>query len=125
MYVFGGKDNEDNKLNDLWRLDLDSEKWEAVTLEKSQAQQQPIGRCGHSIAVYNGHLIVFGGIFEITKELNDCHIFNLKTKVWTMLCSSTTEDFGFTKTSTELKQKRTRRDDSPDVTNNSAKLNSL
>lgn len=37
MYVFGGKDNEDNKLNDLWRLDLDSEKWEAVTLEKSQA----------------------------------------------------------------------------------------
>lgn len=42
-----------------------------------------------------------------------------------MLCSSTTEDFGFTKNSTELKQKRTRRDDSPDVTGNSAKLNSL
>lgn len=36
-----------------------------------------MGRCGHSSAVYNGHLVVFGGIYEITKELNDCYIFNL------------------------------------------------
>jgi hypothetical protein len=30
MYVFGGKDNEDEKLNDLWRLNLDSDVWEEV-----------------------------------------------------------------------------------------------
>jgi len=24
MYVFGGKDQENNKLNDLWRLDLET-----------------------------------------------------------------------------------------------------
>jgi hypothetical protein len=42
--------------------------------------------------VYNGWLVVFGGIYEITKELNDCYIFNLKTKVWKRLFT-TTNDF--------------------------------
>lgn len=28
MYVFGGKDNEDNKLNDLWRFNLTTDAWE-------------------------------------------------------------------------------------------------
>lgn len=36
MYVFGGKDNEDNKLNDLWRLNLETEKWEVVKPDESQ-----------------------------------------------------------------------------------------
>ena len=36
MYIFGGKDNEDNKLNDLWRLDLETEKWEAVLPDQSK-----------------------------------------------------------------------------------------
>ena len=35
MYVFGGKDNEDNKLNDLWRLDLATDKWELVQPDES------------------------------------------------------------------------------------------
>jgi len=27
-------------------------------------------------------MFVFGGIFEVTKELNDVQAFNLKTKEW-------------------------------------------
>lgn len=31
MYVFGGRDNDDNRLNDLWRLNLENEKWELLS----------------------------------------------------------------------------------------------
>lgn len=30
MYVFGGKDNQDNLLNDMWRLNLQSFAWQQV-----------------------------------------------------------------------------------------------
>lgn len=83
-----------------------------------------MGRCGHSSAVYNGHLVVFGGIYEITKELNDCYIFNFQTKVWTRLCSQE-EDLTQSKGSPDFK-KTAKRDDSPGATmGGSAKLNSL
>lgn len=75
IYVFGGKDNNDQKLNDLWRFDVTTEDWEQV--KYAQEGHIPIGRTGHTCAVYNGHLLVFGGIYETTKELNDFHAFNL------------------------------------------------
>jgi N-acetylneuraminic acid mutarotase len=28
MYVFGGKDESNQKLNDLWRLDLNTDEWD-------------------------------------------------------------------------------------------------
>jgi hypothetical protein len=30
-------------------------------------------------------MIMFGGIFEITKELNDCHFFDFKSRKWITL----------------------------------------
>jgi N-acetylneuraminic acid mutarotase len=86
MYVFGGKDNDDEKLNDLWRFDLETEVWEEIIA--APGSQKPIGRYGHSSATYNGHLIVFGGIHEITKELNDLYIFNFQTNQWRRLFKS-------------------------------------
>jgi N-acetylneuraminic acid mutarotase len=50
-----------------------------------------MGRCGHSATIYNDYLVVFGGIYEITKELNDCFVFDLETRVWTKICSSPSE----------------------------------
>lgn len=60
MYVFGGRDNDDRKLFDLWRMDLNTDKWTQVMWESDS--EAPCGRTGHSSAVYNGHLLVFGGI---------------------------------------------------------------
>lgn len=122
MYVFGGRDNEDVKLNDLWRLNLSTEKWEQV-LSNEASTDVPCGRCGHSSEVYNGYLLVFGGIFEITKELNDLFIFNLETRVWKRLFRASIEE-NLESPSTTLKQKKTRKDDSPDVTAGTSKLNS-
>lgn len=77
MYIFGGKNNEDEKLNDLWRFDLIQETWEKM--EPAAGSDCPIARQGHTSAIYNGYHLVFGGIYETTRELNDCYIFNLKT----------------------------------------------
>ena len=30
MYIFGGKNNNDQMLNDMWRLNLSNEQWELV-----------------------------------------------------------------------------------------------
>lgn len=78
MYVFGGKDVENNKMNDLWRLDLDFDKWE----EMEPVGVKPMERSGHSADFYNGNMIIFGGLFEITKELNDCHLYDFESNRW-------------------------------------------
>lgn len=40
-------------------------------------------RSGHSCEVYDGkYLLVFGGIYEITKELNDMHFFDFNKRQW-------------------------------------------
>lgn len=44
MYIFGGKDVENNKMNDLWRLDLETFKWELM----NPAGKIPMERSGHS-----------------------------------------------------------------------------
>ena len=80
MWVFGGRDDDNNKLNDLWKFDIQTGQWEEV---KPADGQYPQARSGHSCDVFEGqYLIVFGGIFEITKELNDLHMFDLKKKKW-------------------------------------------
>ena len=57
MYVFGGQDDDNNKLDDLWSFD----------------------RSGHSSVVYGSKMYIFGGIFELTKELNDLTAFDFTT----------------------------------------------
>lgn len=84
MYIFGGKDKEDNKLNDLWKYSFADETWQQV-----KTTNTPFGRSAHSMTVYNNYIVIFGGIYEITKELNDCHILNLQTGEWTKLFKST------------------------------------
>lgn len=36
----------------------------------------PLGRSGHMCDVYGDYMIMFGGIFEITKELNDLTVYD-------------------------------------------------
>lgn len=51
-----------------------------------QAMDEPIARSGHTSQVYNNqYMIIYGGILEVTKELNDMHVFNLHTERWICL----------------------------------------
>ena len=43
-------------------------------------------RSGHSSSIFKDqYMIIYGGIFEVTKELNDMHIFDLQSDKWICL----------------------------------------
>lgn len=46
---------------------------------------QPPERNGHTMQFFEGKLYVFGGIHDITWELDDLHIYSLERKKWTTL----------------------------------------
>ena len=73
VYFFGGK-NESTRLNDGWMFSLNDYKYHRL----SDAGEVPYIRNGHSINYYEGKLYVFGGIHDVTWELDDLHIYDLK-----------------------------------------------
>ena len=74
MYIFGGQDDDNNKLNDLWCFDLETEEFTQMDLDSSSYQPSP--RSGHSANIHNGKMYIFGGILELTKELNELICFD-------------------------------------------------
>lgn len=80
MYIFGGKNSKNQKLNDLWKLNLQTLTWSLIITDT-----QITPRSGHSSDVYKDYIVVYGGIFDITRELNDLHIFDLKKEQWICL----------------------------------------
>jgi len=83
MYVFGGKDAENIKLNDLWCFHVEQSRWELIEVE--DAETIPMARSGHSATIYLDYMVLFGGIFEITKELNDMPLFDFSNRRWVYL----------------------------------------
>lgn len=77
MYIFGGQDDENNKLKDLWEFDIASETFRLVELPDDSYHPSP--RSGHSATVFKGKMFIFGGILELTKELNDLLAFDLES----------------------------------------------
>ena len=70
--------SDDNiKLNDLWELDIASETY--TKLELPASSYQPTCRSGHSANIYNGKMVIFGGILELTKELNEMLLYDFST----------------------------------------------
>jgi hypothetical protein len=39
-------------------------------------------------------MIIFGGIFEVTKELNDMHLFDMRSKKWIQFFEETSSPLG-------------------------------
>lgn len=87
LYIFGGKDDDDSKLDDLWVFDIQNRKWEQITDELDGTSVGPSPRSGHTASIHGDSMVIFAGIFEITKELNDAFIFDFATKKWSMLFS--------------------------------------
>ncbi len=51
MWIFGGKDDDNRKLNDLWRFDLATNVWQQIKIESNIL---PFERSGHSMEVFEG-----------------------------------------------------------------------
>lgn len=81
MLVFGGKDDENEKLSDLWMYNFGTDKWEKLATKNPE----PTPRSGHTMVVYRDFIIVFGGIYMLTQELNDLYLYDLKNRNWICL----------------------------------------
>ena len=45
----------------------------------------PCARSGQSAVVYKDYILMFGGIQEITRELNDLLVYDIKNNRWVTL----------------------------------------
>jgi hypothetical protein len=77
LYVFGGQDDDNNKLDDLWEFDLATSTWRQIQIQEGDLH--PLARSGHTAVTYNNRMYIFGGILELTKELNDMLVFDFTT----------------------------------------------
>jgi hypothetical protein len=82
MVLFGGIDQDLTRLCDTWVFDLKNKTWQYFTM-KINSFYLPRVRSGHSASIYkDNYLVVFGGIYAVSKELDDVCVLNLTTKEW-------------------------------------------
>ena len=81
MYIFGGKNDDSEKLNDLWVYNIAEKRW----VEIEATGNIPFERSGHSSDIFGDHLVIFGGIWDVTKELNDMHLYKFSDNTWITL----------------------------------------
>ena len=78
VYVFGGRNDYNEMLDDTWEFDIASKRWTLI-----ESDNHPIGRSCHTLTVDNAsRMILFGGIVDITKEINELHQFNFSKRDW-------------------------------------------
>lgn len=78
IYMFGGQENDNRKMNDLWCFNIDESSWSQVELGAEDFR--PCPRSGHSTVVHGEKMYIFGGLLELTKELNDLVVYDFETK---------------------------------------------
>lgn len=80
LFVFGGTDDDNDKLGDLWCHDMTSNTCKQICSEEGEVI--PVARSGHTATICGTQMFVFGGILELTKELNDLSVFDFTTEKW-------------------------------------------
>ncbi|CEG46013.1 Kelch repeat-containing proteins [Plasmopara halstedii] len=100
MYIFGGNDNHYDReslssrssseygrpdsgrhVNDMHSFSLETNSWSLIRA----TGEVPYPRDGASIVVYNHNGLLFGGYDRDLGCLNDVHLFNFETRVWSRL----------------------------------------
>lgn len=81
MYVFGGKDEDNEKLKDFWCFDFETSEWHKLPSDDDFLTS----RSGHCCQVYKHYMIIFAGIHEVTQELDDMAAFDFNSQKWIYL----------------------------------------
>lgn len=80
IYIFGGA-RAGYDFNDIARFNVNGKNWVAL----HSRNRPPEGRQKHSVAFYNGTLIVFGGLKSNGEILGDLWQFDIQTSLWKSL----------------------------------------
>jgi N-acetylneuraminic acid mutarotase len=84
LYLFGGLNELNQTLNDMWRFDIGGQTWREVT----QYGDVPRPRSGHSFSINLDEIYMFGGLIEVTNESDELFKFDLTTNSWTLIYGS-------------------------------------
>eukprot|EP00871_Galdieria_phlegrea_P005798 jgi/Galph1/705/GphlegSOOS_G5532.1 len=84
LYVFGGFNDKDEVLGDLWSFDLLRREWYQITPQPGA--HWPVARAEHSAVVDKDRMIVFGG-YDGRKKLGDTAVLSFSTFQWTAVCN--------------------------------------
>jgi Galactose oxidase, central domain len=68
-------------MNDFWKFDLNSNSWQKLLQEGDIPQP----RSGHTLSIKDDCIFMFGGLLEITKEVNDTYRYEIATSTWANL----------------------------------------
>ena len=88
LYIYGGKDISEGKLNDMWKLDLSTDKliWEEVVLPDNK--HFPC-RAHHTATEVNGKVYIIGGQSEYNYQTNSVYVYDISSGELTQIT-----DFG-------------------------------
>jgi N-acetylneuraminic acid mutarotase len=82
MYIFGGIDSSDNRLNDLWSYDPATDTWAQLT-SGATARTRP------TAVPIDGKMYICGGNDASNNRLNDLWSYDPATDTWAQLTSGT------------------------------------
>ena len=74
LIMIGGGSND--YLNDVWKLDLSTYSWSQISAGGASSSTQPSARREHSVVVYAGDVIVFGGDIGASNPTDDVWVIN-------------------------------------------------
>ena len=77
LYLFGGRNDGNKKLNDLYSLNVDTWEWK----RRRGEGDIPTPRENPSVCMLNNQLVVFGG--KGTAPMNDLYVFDPDKNMWT------------------------------------------
>lgn len=78
MYIFGGRGSKGEFYDDTFCLDLGEKKWTELKIKG----KKPSPRCGHSAAVYNGQMFIYGGVSGQKKNDKEIYVLDLISLEW-------------------------------------------
>ncbi|KAJ5074436.1 kelch repeat protein [Anaeramoeba ignava] len=87
LYIFGGVDNQDIVVNDMYQYSIDSKTWSKIFFRDSIV---PSPRSSPSSTVFGSSIILFGGQYAqdgIRLDFNDIFQFDSVTQKWKQLKS--------------------------------------
>jgi Kelch motif/Galactose oxidase, central domain len=85
MWIYGGISNDSYCLQDMWKLNLESFKWEEISF----SGDSPGKVSGHSACVYGDVMLVFGGVRDVLKETNEMYTYDFIRNTWVLIQSET------------------------------------
>ena len=80
MYLFGGF-SHGIKTNSVYCFNFMNNEWTLIW-SPEVFMNGPSPRSGHSAIIWEGKMVIFGGIDDTLQRLNDTWIFSLETFEW-------------------------------------------